>query len=43
VLYQEPNRPTYEEQVPELQEMPLRRQPVQRDRQLLETIKQEFM
>jgi 2-oxoglutarate/2-oxoacid ferredoxin oxidoreductase subunit beta len=43
VLYQEEGRPTYEEQVPLLQEMPLTRQPVQRDRELLESIKREFM
>ena len=43
VIYQEVGRPTYEEQVPLLQEMPLMRQPVQRDRELLESIKKEFM
>lgn len=43
VLYEEEGRPTYEEQVPLLREMPLMRQPVQRDRELLESIKNEFM
>jgi 2-oxoglutarate ferredoxin oxidoreductase subunit beta len=43
VLYQEAGRPTYEEQVPLLSEMPLYRQPVERDRELLESIKKEFM
>ncbi len=43
VLYQEAGRKTYEEQVPLLDEMPLMRQPVQRDRELLESIKREFM
>jgi len=43
VIYQEEGRLTYEEQVPLLQEMPLMRQPVQRDRELLESIKKEFM
>jgi 2-oxoglutarate ferredoxin oxidoreductase subunit beta len=43
VIYRESGRPTYEEQVPLLQEMPLMRYPVQRDRELLESIKQEFM
>jgi 2-oxoglutarate ferredoxin oxidoreductase subunit beta len=43
VLYQENGRPTYEEQVTTLRDGPLYRQPVQRDRELLESIKKEFM
>ncbi len=43
VLYEEEGRPTYEEQVALLREMPLMRQPAQRDRELLESIKKEFM
>jgi 2-oxoglutarate ferredoxin oxidoreductase subunit beta len=42
VLYQEDGRPTYEEQVTQLQAGPLMRQTVQRDRELLESIKSEF-
>ena len=43
VLYQEQDRPTYEEQVPQLQREPLTRQSVHQDRELLEAIKKEFM
>ncbi|MPZ13373.1 MAG: 2-oxoacid ferredoxin oxidoreductase [Chloroflexi bacterium] len=43
VIYQEEGRPTYEEQVPELQAGPLFRQPVERPRELLESIKREFI
>jgi 2-oxoglutarate ferredoxin oxidoreductase subunit beta len=43
VIYQEEGRPTYEEQVSELQPGPLYKQSVHRDRELLESIKQEFM
>jgi len=43
VLYEEEGRPTYEEQVAQLQSGPLSKQPVQQDRQLLEAIKSEFM
>jgi 2-oxoglutarate/2-oxoacid ferredoxin oxidoreductase subunit beta len=43
VIYEDTNRPTYEEQVSQLKEGPLYRQPVKRDRELLESIKQEFM
>jgi len=43
VIYQEQGRPTYEEQVSELQSGPLARQSVVRDRDLLEAIKHEFM
>jgi len=43
VIYQEIGRPTYEEQVSQLQPGPLYRQSVQRDRELLESIKQDFM
>jgi len=42
VIYQEEGRPTYEEQVTQLEAGPLMRQPVQRDRELLESIKSEF-
>lgn len=42
VIYQE-ERPTYEEQVPELASGPLARQSAVRDRAMLEEIKQEFM
>jgi 2-oxoglutarate ferredoxin oxidoreductase subunit beta len=41
VLYQI-DRPTYEDQVPELKEGPLFRQPLQRDRAVLEAIKAEY-
>lgn len=43
VIYQEEGRPTYEEQVPQLKDGPLCKQPVERPRELLEAIKQEFM
>jgi 2-oxoglutarate ferredoxin oxidoreductase subunit beta len=43
VIYEEVGRPTYEEQVSELQPGPLYRQSVHRDRELLESIKREFM
>jgi 2-oxoglutarate/2-oxoacid ferredoxin oxidoreductase subunit beta len=43
VIYQELNRPTYEEQVSELKAGPLARRSVVRDRDLLESIKQDFM
>jgi len=43
VIYEDTTRPTYEEQVSELKDGPLYRQPVKRDRELLESIKQEFM
>jgi len=42
VIYQE-QRPTYEEQVPELKNGPLYRQPVQREREVLDAIKREFI
>jgi len=43
VIYEEAGRPTYEEQVSQLQNGPLAHQSVKRDRDLLESIKQEFM
>lgn len=43
VIYQEEGRPTYEEQVPELQAGPLMRQPLRTDRAVLESIKAEFI
>ena len=43
VIYEDTNRPTYEEQVTELRDGPLYRQSVRRDRDLLESIKQEFI
>jgi 2-oxoglutarate ferredoxin oxidoreductase subunit beta len=43
VIYQEEGRPTYEEQVSQLKNGPLYRQPVQQDRELLEAVKREFM
>ena len=43
VSYQEPNRPTYEDQVSQLQAGPLVKMSVQQDRELLESIKAEFM
>jgi 2-oxoglutarate ferredoxin oxidoreductase subunit beta len=42
VIYQE-ERPTYEDQVPELASGPLMRQSAIRDREVLEAIKQEFI
>jgi len=43
VIYQEEGRPTYGEQVSELASGPLFRQTVHQDRELLESIKHEFM
>jgi len=43
VIYQEVGRPTYEEQVSQLKAGPLMRQSVYQDRELLESIKREFM
>jgi 2-oxoglutarate ferredoxin oxidoreductase subunit beta len=43
VIYEDLDRPTYEEQVVQLANGPLVKQPVQQDRQLLEAIKSEFM
>ncbi|HZT08995.1 MAG TPA: 2-oxoacid:ferredoxin oxidoreductase subunit beta [Chloroflexota bacterium] len=43
VIYQEEGRPTYEEQVSQLRERPLNRQSVHQDRDVLESIKREFL
>jgi|SwirhirootsSR2_FD_contig_51_242807_length_1055_multi_2_in_0_out_0_2 2-oxoglutarate ferredoxin oxidoreductase subunit beta len=43
VIYQEQDRPTYEEQVSQLKNGPLNRQSVEQDRELLEAVKREFM
>ena len=42
MIYQE-DRPTYEDQVPELANGPLMRQSAIRERDVLEAIKQEFI
>jgi 2-oxoglutarate/2-oxoacid ferredoxin oxidoreductase subunit beta len=43
VIYEDKDRPTYESQVSQLANGPLMRQSVQQDRELLESIKHEFM
>jgi 2-oxoglutarate ferredoxin oxidoreductase subunit beta len=43
VIYQEDGRLTYEEQVSQLKDGPLNRQSVVQDRELLESVKREFM
>ena len=43
VIYQEEGRPTYEEQLEELREGPLFRQPLEQDRSVLDAIKAEFL
>lgn len=43
VIYEEEGRPTYEEQMVQLASGPLVKQPVERDREVLEAIKAEFM
>lgn len=43
IIYQEVGRPTYEDQVSELRQGPLYRQSVEQPRELLESIKREFM
>lgn len=43
VIYREEGRPTYEDQVSELEPGPLYRQSLHRDRELLEAIKRDFM
>ena len=43
IIYEDPERPTYEEQVPQLSGGALAKMSVMQDRKLLESIKNEFM